>query len=183
MTEQPMTRRQARELERQQATAAINGVTLDSSSVKHEPAVAETPSYVPSTGQLPVVEPTSLVMTESAPDLTNLSVVLPESGARLTTGAIDLPWLKEQEVDDSAVVDAAEAADVAHSAEVAESTVTGIEPIAARIHERTRRRKSVFPNRLRKGWGVVHLVLVSAFVLFALFVALTASILLGVIKF
>lgn len=183
MNEQPMTRRQARELERQQATAAINGVTLETPAEQRLQADSEAPSYVPSTGQLPVVEPTSLVITESAPDVTNISVVLPESGARLTTGAIDLPWLKEPEVDDSAVVDAAEAADVAHFAEVAESTVTGIEPIAARIHERTRRRKSVFPTRLRKGWGVVHLVLVSAFVLFALFVALMASILLGVIKF
>ncbi|MEY2915193.1 MAG: hypothetical protein RL454_122 [Actinomycetota bacterium] len=172
MTEQPMTRRQARELERQRAQAAING----------QSDLSE-PDFTPTTGQLSVIEPKSLVVTEPTPDLANLSVVLKESGATLTTGSIELPWLKEVEVDDTAVIEAAAVADVAHDAEITESVISGIDPIPARIHERSRRRKSVFPTRLRKGWGVVHLVLVSAFVLFALFVALVASILLGIIKF
>lgn len=168
MTEQPMTRREARELERQQTT---------------EVSVTEVGNYFPapnasSTG----LEHTSLVV-EAVPDLNNLSVVLPDSGSVLTTGAIELPWLTKLETGQVEVVEAADAADLAATAELVENTVTGIQPVAARIHQRSRRRASVFPDRLRKGWGVVHLVLISGFVLFTLFTAFVAAMLLGLIAF
>lgn len=169
MNDQPMTRREARELERLKASQT-------------EPT--EIGNYFPKTGSTStVLEHTSLVV-EAVPDLNNLSLVLPESGSVLTTGAIELPWLKpEAETGQVEVIEAAAEADHAAEAEVLENTVTGIQPIAARNHQRSRRKASVFPDRLRKGWGVVHLVLISGFVLFALFVAFAASLLLGLIRF
>lgn len=169
MTEQPMTRREARELERLKAVQSETN---------------EVGNYFPKTGSTStVLEHTSLVV-EAVPDLNNLSLVLPESGSVLTTGSIELPWLKsEADTGQVEVVEAAEEADLASEAEVTENVVTGIQPIPARNHQRSRRKASVFPDRLRKGWGVVHLVLVSGFVLFALFVAFAASLLLGLIRF
>ncbi|MEN9715178.1 MAG: hypothetical protein RJA35_645 [Actinomycetota bacterium] len=192
MTDKPMTRREARELERlRELEAKGYPVTTGSLPVLPESVEAEAEAVAevafddapPITGQSSVLEPKALVVEDPAPDLNNMSVVLPESGAVLTTGAIELPWLKSVDTDTTQVVYAAETADEAKSAEVEESVVSGIEPIPARIHERTRRKASVFPNRLRRGWGVVHLVLVSSFIIFALLCALIASILLGVIKF
>ena len=169
MTEQPMTRREARELERLKAVQSETN---------------EVGNYFPKTSSTStVLEHTSLVV-EAVPDLNNLSLVLPESGSVLTTGSIELPWLKsEADTGQVEVVEAAEEADLASEAEVTENVVTGIQPIPARNHQRSRRKASVFPDRLRKGWGVVHLVLVSGFVLFALFVAFAASLLLGLIRF
>lgn len=169
MNDKPLTRREARELERLQANAA-------------DPT--EVGNYFPKTGPTStVLEPKSLVV-EAVPDLNNLSVLLPDSGSVLTTGAIELPWLKpEATTGQVEVIEAADSADHAATAEFNENTVSGIAPIAARSHQRSRRKASVFPDRLRKGWGLVHLVLISGFILFALFVAFAASLLLGLIRF
>jgi hypothetical protein len=171
MNDQPMTRREARELERLKAS---------------QPDPVEVGNYFPQSGSTStVLEHTSLVV-EAVPDLNNLSLVLPESGSVLTTGAIELPWLKaasDSETGQVEVIEAAAEADQAATTEVTENVVSGIQPMPARNHQRSRRKASVFPDRLRKGWGVVHLVLISGFVLFALFSAFVASMLLGLIRF
>jgi hypothetical protein len=168
MTEQPMTRREARELERRREQASSGS------------AVAE---ELPRTGPIEIETDTASnqIVVESVADVTNMTIILPESGVTLTTGAIELPVLKP-ETGEVEIVSAAAAADVAHDREQIENTVTGITPIAARVHQRSRKRSSVFPTKLRQGWGVVHLVLVSAFILLAIFLALVGAVLLGAIK-
>ena len=170
MTPTPLTRREARDLERRRQTLELNG------------HLAEDPD-LPRTGPIEVVPDTqsnSLVL-ESVPDVSNMMLVLPDSGALLKTGAIDLPVIKA-DTGQMAVIEAAESADLQRETEQKEQAVSGIEPIPARVHQRTRRRSSVFPTRLRQGWGVVHLVLISSFILLAIFSALLAAVLLGLIK-
>jgi hypothetical protein len=169
MTEQPMTRRQARELERRRDQLGSG-----------DSAVAED---FPRTGPIEIETDTASnqIVVDSVTDVTNMTLILPESGVTLTTGAIELPVLKP-ETGEIEIVSAAAAADVAHDQEQIANTVTGITPIAARVHQRSRKRASVFPTKLRQGWGVVHLVLVSAFILLAIFLALVGAVLLGAIK-
>ena len=159
MNEQPLSRREARDRERLLA----NGVET-----------AE--------------KPAEIVVTD-IPDIENLSLILPESGAVLTTGAIELPWLKSDDsvtaVAEAATVEAAsnaESADMALANTMESEQVSGIEPRPARTHIRSRKKASVFPNRLRQGWGAVHMVAVSGFVLFTVLVALIGAVLLGAIR-
>jgi len=172
MNQQPLTRREARELER---LREIPGYVS-----KIDPETVD--DFHPVSGPVGLLEPKSLVIEDPIQDLGNLNVVLPESGAVLTTGAIDLPWLKLADPDTESIVVSASEADASTAAELSEGAISGIDPIPARTYARTRRKASVFPTRLRKGWGVVHLVALSAFVLFALLCALIASMMLGVIK-
>ncbi|MFM7030592.1 MAG: hypothetical protein ACKOWK_05970 [Micrococcales bacterium] len=130
------------------------------------------------TGPIKLLEPTAIVV-DAVPDITNMSMILPESGLVIQTGAIDLPWLNTESSEIQVVTEAAAAADAANKRE---ETATGIHPIPARVHERTRRKASVFPNKLRRGWGVVYLTALSAFLLGALFCAFLAAFLLGLIK-
>jgi hypothetical protein len=186
MNEQPMTRREARELERQRAATGEIRVAVSNSPASGGLPVEAVPmpDFSTGTGPVNVVEPKSLVLTDPRPDISNLTVVLPDSGAVLTTGAIELPWLKETEPEDVAsTVSSAAIADAATVTEIEEHAVVGIDPIPARVYMKSRRKSSVFPDRLRKGWGVVHLVLVSAFIMLLLFAGLLASIMFGFIKF
>jgi len=175
MNQQPMTRREARELERQRERSGNTGSV---------PVVSEsTDEFNPISGPVGILEPKSLLVEAPSEMLENISIVLPDSGSILTTGAIELPWLKPHDEEEAVVTAAAAEADTAANQEILENEISGIDPIPARTYERSRRKASVFPNRLRKGWGVVHLVLVSAFIMFALLSALVACVLLGVIKF
>lgn len=170
MSVSPLTRREARELERRREQLVLNGLAPDEADL-------------PATGPIELVSDTqsnSIVVT-NVPDVANMTLVLPDSGALLKTGAIELPVIKP-DTGQIAIVEAAASADVNRESEQTDNAVTGIEPVAARVHQRTRRRSSVFPTRLRQGWGVVHLVLVSGFILLAIFCALLAAIMLGSIK-
>ena len=182
MTDQPLSRREARARERgqlQPPTADAGELASNTSeSIVFE--LQDEVSHV--TSQIELLEPKSLVMETAPPDLTNLNLVLPDSGAVLTTGSIELPWLKEQH-QTNVIVTAGVIADTEALNSVTESTVTGINPIPARRFEKTRRRNSVFPNRLRKGWGIVHMVMLSGFVLLALSLGMLATFMLGIIKF
>jgi len=170
MSASPLTRREARELERRREQLNINGLLVEDAEL-------------PATGPIEVVEDTqsNSILVASPPDVSNMTLVLPDSGALLKTGAIELPVLKA-ETGQVAVIAAAGTADEKRETEQAQGAVVGIEPIAARVHQRTRRRSSVFPTRLRQGWGVVHLVLISGFILLAIFCALLGAIMLGSIK-
>lgn len=159
MNDQPMSRREARDRERLM------------------PDVVE------------IAEKPAEIVVSYLPDIENMSVVLPESGAVLTTGAIELPWLKSEDsgtaVADAAVVEAAtnaKSADLALANTMESEQISGIEPRPARTHIRSRKKASVFPNRLRQGWGAVHMVAVSGFVLFTVLVALIGAVLLGAIR-
>lgn len=164
MTDKPLTRREARDIERQR-----------------EMRLSGEPAELPvSSNQSATLEPKTLVV-ESVPDITNITMVLPDSGAVLTTGSIELPWLNKADTGQTQVIAEAAEADTALAEGTVDTNSIGIAPIAARHHERTRRRSSVFPTRLRKGWGVVHLVLVSAFLLLAMLCGLLAAFFLGLI--
>lgn len=165
MNEQPLTRREARDLERMREVQSSQERYVLPDSNLHSTAL----------------EPKTLVV-DAVPDITNMVMALPETGAIITTGAIDLPWLKT-ETGQSQVVQEASEADKAIADTTVDTNSIGITPIPARNHERTRRRASVFPTRLRKGWGVVHLVMVSGFLLFALLCGLLAAFFLGIITF
>jgi len=126
MNDQPLTRREARDLER-----------------RRELQGSPNPDEVPvSTGQTPALEPNTLVV-ETVPDITNLSLVLGESGAVLTTGPIELSWLKADTGQTQVVAEAADA-DSALAESAVDTNSVGITPIPARQHERTRRKASVF---------------------------------------
>jgi len=170
MSVSPLTRREARELERRREHLALNGLTADDDAL-------------PVTGPIEVVAGTqsNSIVVSNLPDVANMTLVLPDSGALLKTGAIELPVIKP-DTGQIAIVDAAASADANREFEQLDNAVSGIEPVAARVHQRTRRRSSVFPTRLRQGWGVVHLVLISGFILLAIFCALLGAIMLGSIK-
>ena len=217
MTEQPMSRREARELARAQGAAEIPEVAAGFKLPQIEiPSVSEPVSapvsepiaapvaapfeaqpvsrrearqserqfediQLPSTGPIKSLEPTAIVV-DAVRDITNMTVVLPGSGAVLNTGAIDLPWIAKTDTGQVEIVEAAVEADSAKTADIAETIATGINPIPARTNEGGKRKSSVFPSKLRKGWGAVHLVGLSAFLVFVTFTLFVASILLGVIK-
>jgi hypothetical protein len=230
MSDQPMSRREARELERIRATAElpVSGPAADASGVvtqmnstveslaQSAAALADKAPDVPvlsrkearqmersttsdspkflefapgtevedvqlaSTGPIKVLEPTSLVV-DNYRDITNMTVSVPDSNMVIQTGSIELPWLTKAETGQVAVVEAANEADSAVSSET-ELTVTGISPVPARVHERTRRKASVFPTKLRRGWGVVYLVGVCAFLLGIALCMFIAAVLVGIIK-
>lgn len=166
MTERPLTRRELRELERKQAETAYDNDESD--------------DYVsPLTGPINL-EPKSLVVA-AVPDITNISLVIPETGELLKTGAIELPVLNVDTAE-VAKVEAATQADKALLTERTESVILGIEPIPARRHTRSRKRSSVFPTNLRRGWGNVYLVLSSAILSVAVFGVYLAALMLGFIK-
>jgi hypothetical protein len=224
MSDQPISRREARELDRQRAAVASSAssnvpgfpqsnaageLSNDDSPLAQSPDVpvlsrkearqmerstnVDAPSFLEfspsteiediqlaSTGPMKVLEPTSLVI-DNYRDIENMTVSVPDSNMVIQTGSIDLPWLTKVETGQIAVVEAANEADSAVSSE-ADQLVTGISPIPARVHERTRRKSSVFPTKLRKGWGIVHLVGVSAFILGVVASLFIAGVLLGTIK-
>lgn len=166
MTERPLTRRELRELERKQAENAYDNDATD--------------DYVsPLTGPINL-EPKSLVVA-AVPDITNISLVIPETGELLKTGSIELPVLNFDTAE-VAKVEAATQADMALLTERTESVVLGIEPIPARRHTRSRKRSSVFPTNLRRGWGNVYLVLSTAILSVAVFGVYLAALMLGFIK-
>lgn len=166
MTERPLTRRELRELERKQAETAYDNDESD--------------DYVsPLTGPINL-EPKSLVVA-AVPDITNISLVIPETGELLKTGAIELPVLNVDTAE-VAKVEAATQADKALLTERTESVILGIEPIPARRHTRSRKRSSVFPTNLRRGWGNVYLVLSTAILSVAVFGVYLAALMLGFIK-
>ena len=166
MTERPLTRRELRELERTQSENAYDNDGSD--------------DYVsPLTGPINL-EPKSLVVA-ALPDITNISLVIPETGELLKTGSIELPVLNVDTAE-VAKVEAATQADKALLTERTESVVLGIEPIPARRHTRSRKRSSVFPTNLRRGWGNVYLVLSTAILSVAVFGVYLAALMLGFIK-
>ncbi len=166
MTERPLTRRELRELERTQSENAYDNDGSD--------------DYVsPLTGPINL-EPKSLVVA-AVPDITNISLVIPETGELLKTGSIELPVLNVDTAE-VAKVEAATQADKALLTERTESVVLGIEPIPARRHTRSRKRSSVFPTNLRRGWGNVYLVLSTAILSVAVFGVYLAALMLGFIK-
>ena len=182
MTDQPLTRRQLREQQGLPAEEApkTRREVRDLERMREIQSSTEPVELPTTTGPSSILEPKALVL-DSVPDVTNMSVVLPDSGSVLTTGSIELPWLKT-ETGQTQVIAAAEDADIALAESFSDVNTLGIAPIPARNHERTRRRSSVFPTRLRKGWGVVHLVMVSAFLLLALLVGLLAVYMLGIVS-
>jgi hypothetical protein len=166
MTERPLTRRELRELERAQAERAYDQPESD--------------DYVsPLTGPINL-EPKSLVVA-AVPDITNISLVIPETGELLKTGSIELPVLN-LDTAEVAQVEAADNADKSLLRERTESVVLGIEPMPARRHTRSRKRSSVFPTNLRRGWGNVYLVLFTAILSVAVFGVYLAALMLGYIK-
>jgi hypothetical protein len=166
MTERPLTRRELRELERTQSEDAYDNDGTD--------------DYVsPLTGPINL-EPKSLVVA-AVPDITNISLVIPETGELLKTGSIELPVLNADTAE-VAKVEAATQADKALLTERTESVVLGIEPIPARRHTRSRKRSSVFPTNLRRGWGNVYLVLSTAILSVAVFGVYLVALMLGFIK-
>jgi hypothetical protein len=166
MTERPLTRRELRELERTQSENAYDNDGSD--------------DYVsPLTGPINL-EPKSLVVA-AVPDITNISLVIPETGELLKTGSIELPVLNADTAE-VAKVEAATQADKALLTERTESVVLGIEPIPARRHTRSRKRSSVFPTNLRRGWGNVYLVLSTAILSVAVFGVYLVALMLGFIK-
>ncbi len=166
MTDLPPTRKELRELERIRAEQSFEGAGVD--------------DYVsPLTGPINL-EPKSLVVS-AVPDITNFSLVVPQTGELLKTGSIELPVLN-LDTAEVAQVQAAAAADKSLLRERTESVVLGIEPIPARRHARSRKRSSVFPTNIRRGWGNVYLVLFTAILSVALFGVYLAALMLGFIK-
>jgi len=173
----PQSRREAR-LQLRAEIGGSAGSDLFSQQLPLDQSVEIDDIQLPATGPIKTLEPTAIVV-DAVPDITNMSVVLPESGIVIQTGAIDLPWLKAESSEIQIVTEAAAVADAVAGSE---APTTGINPIPARVHERTRRKASVFPNKLRRGWGVVYLTAISAFLLGALFCAFLAAFMLGLIK-
>ena len=166
MTDQPLTRRELRELERSRNEQVTDQPQID--------------DYVsPLTGPINL-EPKSLVVA-AVPDITNISLVIPETGELLKTGAIELPILNVDTAE-VAQVEAAAVADKSLLKDRTESVVLGIEPMPARRHVRSRKRSSVFPTNLRRGWGNVYLVLFTAILSVAVFGVYLAALMLGLIK-
>ena len=120
-------------------------------------------------------------MVAAVPDITNISLVIAETGELLKTGSIELPMLKPDTAE-VAKIEAATLADKALLTERTESVVLGIEPMPARRHTRSRKRSSVFPTNLRRGWGNVYLVLSTAILSVAVFGVYLAALMLGLIK-
>ena len=174
----PLSRRELRERERPNTAAVTPGDSLFGQLVEFSENHPIDEIQFPSTGPIKILEPTALVV-DAVPDITNMSMILSDSGVVIQTGAIDLPWLKTDSAELQEVTDAANAADAASKVDAAQ---TGITPIPARVHERTRRKASVFPSKLRRGWGIVYLTALSAFLLGAVFCAFLAAFMLGLIK-
>ena len=158
---------------------------LDEEQASPEQPVQERPvveELFPRSGPIDIVVDTNSIVIEMPKDITNSTLVVPDSGVVLTTGSITLPNIKA-DTGEITVIAAAEAADTALASEKREFAVTGIEPLPARRHMRSRKRSSVFPTRLRKGMGQVYLVLFSAIITAAVLGILAAAYMLGIIHF
>jgi len=137
----PQSRREAR-LQLRAEVAGSNSSDLFGQALPVDGSADLDDIQLPATGPIKILEPTAIVV-DAVPGITNMSVVLPDSGIVIQTGAIDLPWLKAESREIQVVTEAAAVADAAAGTE---APTTGINPIPARVHERTRRKASVFPN-------------------------------------
>ena len=134
----------------------------------------------PRSGPIDVVQDTNSLVIEMPRDITNSTMVIADGGVTLTTGSITLPKLDTGEIN---LVVAAEAADAAVQEDKRDQIVTGIEPLPARRHQRSRKRQSVFPTKLRRGMGQVYIVLFSAILTAGVLGLVVIAYMLGYIKF
>jgi hypothetical protein len=147
-----------------------------------EPEAPEKSNEFFRSGPIDIVSDTNSIVIEMPKDITNSTLLIADSGVVLTTGSITLPPIKA-DTGEISLVAAAEAGDAALAGEKREFVVTGIEPLAARRHLRSRKRSSVFPTRLRRGMGQVYLVLFSAIMTATVLGMLIAAYMLGLIHF
>lgn len=162
--------------------------SLLSGSISLPVSPAATPAVTPSaasdlfprSGPIDVVPDTNSLVIEMPKDITNSTMVIADGGVTLTTGSITLPKLDTGEI---SLVVAAEAADLAVQEDKRDQIVTGIEPLPARRHSRSRKRQSVFPTKLRRGMGQVYIVLFSAILTASVLGLAVIAYMLGYIKF
>lgn len=107
---------------------------------------------------------TNSIILPTLPDITGSSFAVPQSNIVVRTGAIDLPQQQNPVtgeitliVQPEPIVEVAEAKPEL-ATETGKVGIIGIEPVPARSLPK-KSKEQVFPGRLRKGWGVVYLVL------------------------
>jgi hypothetical protein len=203
-TEQPMTRRQMREMEKLTGSDFVVEVDSDyemelpftsdlaeqiPTAVQEQPALVEPISYTnnealfnPSPGLL--VEPTTnSIVIDQVQDLTNYTATVTETGEILTTGAIQLPIVTniDTETGEIAVIHEAEKLDEAISLDNATGFINTIAPMRVTGIVNAAKKFRVIPTNLKRGKNHPYLVLTAAIVMVAIGVLTVAAFMLNII--
>lgn len=203
-SEQPMTRRQIREMEK--LTGSDFAVEIEPdyemelpftsdlaeqipTAVEEQPALVEPISYTnnealfnPSPGLL--VEPTTnSIVIDQVQDLTNYTATVTETGEILTTGAIQLPILTniDTETGEIALINDAEALDEAIAIDNATGFINTIAPMRVTGIVNAAKKFRVIPTNLKRGKNHPYLVLTAAIVMVAIGVLTVAAFMLHII--
>lgn len=165
----PVSRRELREVERQQAFAA-------------ETAPDE---YITPTGPIGLIPEPKSIVVEAPPSIENISISLGDTEV-LVTGSIPLPVLPATPAPagtgEIRLVTPAELVDAATAAERFDSEELGIAPVPAYVRSTGRRRNRVFATRLRAGRGQIYWVIGAMVVMACLASGLVMAWMLGLIK-
>lgn len=190
-TEQPMTRRQMREMEKLTGSDFVVEVEPDyemelpftsdlaeqvPTTVEEKPELVEPISYTsndalfnPSPGL--IVEPTTnSIVIDQVQDLTNYTATVTETGEILTTGAIQLPILTnlDTETGEIAVIQEAEALDEAIALDNSTGFINTIAPMRVTGIVNAAKKFRVIPTNLKRGKNHPYLVLTAAIVMVAI---------------
>jgi hypothetical protein len=190
-TDEPLTRRQLREMEKLTGSDFAAEVEDDIEfelpftsdlaeqiplEVEEQPALVEPISYTNnealfnlSPGLL--VEPTTnSIVIDQVQDLTNYTATVSETGEILTTGAIQLPILTniDTETGEIAVIQEAEALDNAIALDNATGFINTIAPMRVTGIVNAAKKFRVIPTNLKRGKNHPYLVLTAAIVMVAI---------------
>lgn len=202
-TEEPMTRRQLREMEKLTGSDFSVEVEPDYElelpftsdlaeqipvEVEEQPLLVEPISYSNealfnlSPGLL--VEPTTnSIVIDQVQDLTNYTATVSETGEILTTGAIQLPILTniDTETGEIAVIAEAEALDEAIALDNATGFINTIAPMRVTGIVNAAKKFRVIPTNLKRGKNHPYLVLTAAIVMVAIGVLTVSAFMLKII--
>lgn len=188
-TEEPMTRRQLREMEKLTGSDLVADsepeyeVELPFTSdlaeqvpaeIEEQPELVEPISYNNdisfnvSPGLL--VEPTTnSIVIDQVQDLTNYTATVSQTGEILTTGAIQLPILhQDSETGEIALIQEAEALDEAIALDNATGFINTIAPMRVTGIVNAAKKFRVIPTNLKRGKNHPYLVLTAAIVMVAI---------------
>lgn len=203
-TEQPMTRRQIREMEKLTGSDFAVEVEPDyevelpftsdlaeqiPSEVEEQPALVEPISYTTNEAMFNLspgllVEPTTnSIVIDQVQDLTNYTATVTETGEILTTGAIQLPILSniDTETGEIAVIQEAEALDEAIALDNSTGFINTIAPMRVTGIVNAAKKFHVIPTNLKRGKNHPYLVLTAAIVMVAIGGLTVAAFMLNII--
>jgi len=203
-TEQPMTRRQMREMEK--LTGSDFSVEVEPDYEVELPFTSDLAEQVPAAAEeKPVlvepiaftnndamfnlspgllVEPTTnSIVIDQVQDLTNYTATVTETGEILTTGAIQLPILTniDTATGEIAVIQEAEALDEAISIDNATGFINTIAPMRVTGIVNAAKKFHVIPTNLKRGKNHPYLVLTAAVVMVAIGCLTVAAFMLKII--